>query len=74
MSHEYHKNVGAVDALNPEQYYVTQENVTEHPFNGGYWTSKEPGVYVDIVYGEPLFASHHTVKSSPSSMALPMSR
>ena len=62
MSHEYNNNPAAVDALNPEQYHVTQENGTERPFSGEYWANKEPGIYVDVVSGEPLFASHNTVK------------
>lgn len=57
MSHEYTKNPAAVDALSPEQYHVTQESGTERPFSGEYWANKEPGIYVDIVSGEPLFAS-----------------
>jgi peptide-methionine (R)-S-oxide reductase len=57
MAHEYTKNPAAVGALSPEQYYVTQENGTEHPFTGEYSTNKEPGIYVDVVSGEPLFAS-----------------
>lgn len=39
------------------QYSVTQEEGTEPPFNNAYWNTKEPGVYVDIVSGEPLFSS-----------------
>lgn len=57
MSHEYTKDPAAVDALSPEQYHVTQESGTERPFSGEYWANKEPGIYVDIVSGEPLFAS-----------------
>jgi peptide-methionine (R)-S-oxide reductase len=36
---------------------VTQEAATEPPFKNAYWDNKEPGIYVDIVSGEPLFAS-----------------
>jgi peptide-methionine (R)-S-oxide reductase len=57
MSHEYNKNPAAVDVLSPEQYRVTQESGTERPFSGEYWANKEPGIYVDVVSGEPLFAS-----------------
>jgi peptide-methionine (R)-S-oxide reductase len=53
----YNKNPGAVDALSPEQYHVTQKNGTERPFTGEYWDNHEPGIYVDVVSGEPLFAS-----------------
>jgi peptide-methionine (R)-S-oxide reductase len=55
--HEYHKNPAAIDALAPEQYYVTQESGTERPFTGEYLDNHEPGIYVDVVSGEPLFAS-----------------
>jgi peptide-methionine (R)-S-oxide reductase len=57
MSVQYNKNPAAVDALSPEQYHVTQENGTERPFTGEYWDNHEPGLYVDVVSGEPLFAS-----------------
>jgi peptide-methionine (R)-S-oxide reductase len=57
QSHEYTKNPAAVEALTPEQYDVTQNNGTERPFTGEYCDNKEPGLYVDVVSGEPLFAS-----------------
>jgi methionine-R-sulfoxide reductase len=43
--------------LTPEQYYVTQKCGTEPPFNNAYWNNHTPGIYVDIVTGEPLFTS-----------------
>jgi methionine-R-sulfoxide reductase len=43
--------------LSPEQYRVTQERGTERPFQNPYWNNKEPGIYVDVVSGEPLFSS-----------------
>jgi peptide-methionine (R)-S-oxide reductase len=57
MTPEFNKNPAAVDALSPEQYHVTQKNGTERPFTGEYWDNHEPGIYVDVVSGEPLFAS-----------------
>jgi peptide-methionine (R)-S-oxide reductase len=57
VAREYHKNPTAVDALSPEQYHVTQESGTERAFTGEYWDNHEPGLYVDVVSGEPLFAS-----------------
>lgn len=57
MSHDYHRNPAAISALSAEQYRVTQENGTERPFTGEYWDNHEPGIYVDVVSGEPLFAS-----------------
>ncbi|HKY32841.1 MAG TPA: peptide-methionine (R)-S-oxide reductase MsrB [Candidatus Polarisedimenticolia bacterium] len=43
--------------LDPAQYRVTQHEGTEPPFDNAYWDNKEPGIYVDVVSGEPLFAS-----------------
>jgi peptide methionine sulfoxide reductase msrA/msrB len=43
--------------LTPLQYRVTQENATEPPFENEYWDNKRPGIYVDVVSGEPLFSS-----------------
>ena len=57
MAQQYNNNPAAVAALSPEQYYVTQKNGTERPFTGEYWDNHEPGIYVDVVSGEPLFAS-----------------
>jgi peptide-methionine (R)-S-oxide reductase len=53
----YRKNPEAVSRLSPEQYRVTQRDGTERPFENEYWDNKEPGIYVDVVSGEPLFAS-----------------
>ena len=57
MTQRYNKNPAAVNALSPEQYHVTQQNGTERPFTGEYWDNHAPGIYVDVVSGEPLFAS-----------------
>jgi len=54
---QYHKNPDAVSGLSSEQYQVTQCDATEPPFDNAYWDNKEPGIYVDVVSGEPLFAS-----------------
>ena len=43
--------------LTPEQYQVTQHEATEPPFQNEFWDHKEPGIYVDVVSGEPLFSS-----------------
>lgn len=53
----YNKNPDAVSRLTPEQYWVTQQDGTEQPFENEYWDNKEQGLYVDVVSGEPLFAS-----------------
>lgn len=53
----YQKTAEAVAALSPEQYRVTQQSGTEHPGTGALLSNEQPGLYVDIVSGEPLFAS-----------------
>ena len=45
------------DRLSPLQYRVTQKEGTEPPFDNAYWNNKSPGIYVDVVSGEPLFSS-----------------
>lgn len=45
------------ERLTRQQYEVTQQEATERPFQNEYWDHKEPGLYVDIVSGEPLFSS-----------------
>lgn len=54
---KYTKSPDAIAALDPIQYHVTQESGTERPWTGPLNDNKEPGIYVDIVSGEPLFAS-----------------
>lgn len=54
---KYVKTAEALARLTPEQYRVTQENGTERPFSGEYDHLFAPGLYVDIVTGEPLFSS-----------------
>ena len=54
---QYRKNPDVLSRLTPEQFRVTQRDGTERPFENEYWDNKQPGIYVDIVSGEPLFAS-----------------
>jgi peptide-methionine (R)-S-oxide reductase len=54
---QFEKSQKAIDRLTAEQRRVTQEAGTERPFTGEYNDHKDPGIYVDIVSGEPLFAS-----------------
>jgi methionine-R-sulfoxide reductase len=51
------------DLLSDEQYRVTQHEGTERPFANPYWDHHESGIYVDVVSGEPLFASLHKFDS-----------
>ena len=53
----YSKDPDAIAKLSREQYRVTQEGATERPGTGEHLHNEEPGIYVDIVSGEPLFAS-----------------
>ena len=57
MADEYRKDPDAVAKLTDDQYQVTQKNATEPAFNNEFWNNKEAGIYVDVVSGEPLFAS-----------------
>ena len=59
----YEKTDAAVAALTPEQFRVTQQSGTERPGTGPLLYNKEPGIYVDIVSGEPLFASSDKFES-----------
>lgn len=54
---QYRKSQKAINQLTDEQRRVTQEGGTERPFTGEYNDHNEPGIYVDIVSGEPLFTS-----------------
>jgi peptide-methionine (R)-S-oxide reductase len=57
MSDRYRKDPSKVSELTPKQYSVTQESATEPAFDNEFWDKKDAGIYVDIVSGEPLFAS-----------------
>ena len=59
----YRKSDEALSRLSPEQLRVTQESGTERPGTGEYLDNHEPGIYVDIVSGEPLFASSDKFES-----------
>jgi peptide-methionine (R)-S-oxide reductase len=60
---EYEKTPQAISKLSAEQYRVTQQSGTERPGTGEYLKNKEPGIYVDVVSGEPLFASSDKYES-----------
>ena len=60
---KYEKTPEAISRLSPEQYRVTQKSGTERPGTGEYLHNKEPGIYVDVVSGEPLFASSDKYES-----------
>ena len=60
---QYNKNPDAIARLTPEQYRVTQQSGTEAPGSGEYLCNKAAGIYVDIVSGEPLFASSDKFES-----------
>jgi peptide-methionine (R)-S-oxide reductase len=59
----YAKTDAAIAKLTPEQFRVTQQSATERPGTGEYLNNKKPGIYVDIVSGEPLFASSDKFES-----------
>src|ERR1700754_3894851 len=60
----YTKSDEAIARLSPEQFQVTQNNGTEAPFENEFWDHDEPGIYVDVVSGEPLFSSLDKFHSS----------
>ena len=57
MATSYQKDAQAISRLNAKQYQVTQEGATEPAFRNEFWDNKESGIYVNVVSGEPLFAS-----------------
>jgi peptide-methionine (R)-S-oxide reductase len=57
VSNDYRKTPEALSRLTDLQYSVTQDDGTEPPFRNAYWNNHAPGIYVDVVSGQPLFAS-----------------
>lgn len=60
---QFTKDPDAIARLTPEEFRVTQQSGTERPGTGKYLDNKAPGIYVDIVSGEPLFASSDKYES-----------
>jgi peptide-methionine (R)-S-oxide reductase len=60
---DYFRDEAAIARLTPEQFRVTQQSGTERPGTGELLYNKKPGIYVDIVSGEPLFASSDKFES-----------
>ena len=60
---KYFKNPDIIKALSTEEFYITQQSGTERPGSGKLLNNKEPGIYVDIVSGEPLFVSSDKYES-----------
>jgi peptide-methionine (R)-S-oxide reductase len=63
MNQHFRRDEEALRKLSPEQFRVTQRSGTERPGTGEYLHNEEPGIYVDLVSGEPLFASSHKFDS-----------
>jgi len=57
VSHDYRKTEEALSRLTDTQFRVTQRDGTEPAFRNEYWDNHEPGIYVDVVSGQPLFSS-----------------
>ena len=64
MSQDYRKTPEALSSLTPAQYRITQEEGTEPAFRNEYWNNHDAGIYVDVVSGQPLFASTDKFDSS----------
>jgi peptide-methionine (R)-S-oxide reductase len=60
---KYSRRPEVIETLTPMQFHVTQESGTERPWTGEYNDNKRAGIYVDIVSGEPLFASSDKFES-----------
>ena len=60
---KFARDPAVISNLSPEQYRVTQQGATERPGTGAHLHNEEPGIYVDIVSGEPLFASSDKYES-----------
>jgi len=63
VSDRYQKDPGIITGLTPRQYQVTQQAATEPAFDNEYWDHTDAGIYVDVVSGEPLFASRQKFDS-----------
>ena len=76
MTDRYRKDPETIATLNREQYAVTQEAATEPAFRNEFWDKKDAGIYVDIVSGEPLFASKQKFDSGCGwpSFTVPLER
>jgi peptide-methionine (R)-S-oxide reductase len=76
VSDNYRKDPEAISQLTPEQYKVTQKSATEPAFRNEFWDNHEPGIYVDVVSGEPLFASVNKYDSGSGwpSFTVPIER
>jgi peptide-methionine (R)-S-oxide reductase len=71
MIRNFRRDEEAVRKLSPEQFRVTQRSGTERPGTGEHLHNEEPGIYVDVVSGEPLFASSEKFDSAPAGRASP---
>ena len=68
---KFDRNAEVIAGLTKEQYRVTQQGATERPGTGEYLHNEEPGIYVDIVSGEPLFASSDKLNQGAAGRASP---
>ena len=71
MANQYQKDETAIAGLSPRQYTVTQESATEPAFDNEFWDNHEPGIYVDVVSGEPLFRPPRSSTAAVAGRASP---